>query len=90
MYFFFSPQSGGDNISFNAGLQGIKGDAAQHLERETVDENRPVFSQTCSRLGSHLRLSPLEEGGAMQRLEEVDLARNVPQIRQLPPITPAR
>lgn len=99
------PQSCGDNISFNAGFQGIKGDAAQHLQRKTRDENHwflfspavsqartnhPVFCTEASQLSSYLRLSPLEHCGAMQWLEEVNLAGNVPQISQLSPIAPTR
>lgn len=63
MFFFlcFLPQSCGDSISFNAGFQGVKGDAAQHLQRRrsmrTTDSshllqwiNHPVFCAASSAL----------------------------------------
>lgn len=104
--FLFPPQSCGDDISLDAGFQGVKGDAAQHLQRKKRDEsqrlplpspavrqvnrNRPLVCPASCVLSSHLRLSSLEHRGAVQRFEEVDDARNAPQIRQLSPVTPTR
>lgn len=127
------PQSCGDNIRFDAGLQGIKCDTAQNLQGRIKDKylnlsglewpsywNNPILIQNsfscyyiyCQTivlmlssnqgkifpsftkyvscvaflLNAHLCLSPLEQSWAVQGFKEVNVAGNVPQSSQLPPI----